>query len=65
MSEPENSELEKSILDFANQFMSQEGIKGKARRIKIAKIVETVGFDMQKVKVAYLRSTINDRIEHD
>ena len=59
------SELDKSIEDFANEFMRQEGIKGKARRIKIAKIVETVGFDMQKVKVAYLRSTINDRIKHE
>ena len=62
------SELEKSILDFANKFMQEAfpiPIKGKARRIKIAKIIETVGFDMQKVRVAYLRSTINDRIEHD
>ena len=61
------SELEKSIEDFANEFMRSftPPIKGKARRIKIAKIIETVGFDMQKVRVAYLRSTINDRIEHD
>lgn len=60
------SELEKSREDFANEFMGSftPPIKGKARRIKIMKIIETVGFDMQKVKVAYLRSTINDRIEH-
>lgn len=62
------SELEKSREDFAKKFMLEAfptPIKGKARRIKIMKIIETVGFDMQKVRVAYLRSTINDRIEHD
>jgi len=61
------SDLDKSVEDFANSFMKSQDppIKGKARRIKIKKIVETVGFDMQKVRVAYLRSTINDRIEHD
>ncbi len=61
------SEPDKSIENFANEFMQGESppIKGKARRIKIMKIIETVGFDMQKVRVAYLRSTINDRIEHD
>ena len=60
------SELDKSIEDFANEFMRTQDppIKGKARRIKIMKIIETVGFDMQKVKVSYLRSTINDRIEN-
>ena len=60
------SEVDKSIEEFANLFMTSMDppIKGKARRIKIMKIVETVGFDMQKVGVAYLRSTINDRIEH-
>jgi hypothetical protein len=60
------SEPDKSIENFANEFMSAQDppIKGKARRIKIMKIIETVGFDMQKVKVAYLRSTINERIEH-
>lgn len=55
---------EKSEVEiFANEFMATEGLKGKARRMKIMKIVEDVGFDMKKVKTSYLRSTINDRIK--
>ncbi|NHJ25460.1 MAG: hypothetical protein EAX89_12835 [Candidatus Lokiarchaeota archaeon] len=59
------SESEKKIEDFVQQFMAEEGLKGKARRIKIAKIVKEVGFDKQKVKVALLRSTITERIKHE
>jgi len=59
------SEPKKTVEDFAKEFMQEEALKGKARRIKIMKIIETVGFDKQKVKTALLRATINDRIEHD
>ncbi|MFW9952706.1 MAG: hypothetical protein ACFFKA_21505 [Candidatus Thorarchaeota archaeon] len=59
------SEREKKIEEFVQQFMAEEGLKGKARRIKIAKIVEQVGFDKNKVKVALLRSTITERINHE
>ncbi|MBN1800279.1 MAG: hypothetical protein JW891_02175 [Candidatus Lokiarchaeota archaeon] len=56
----EKSEIE----NFANEFMVVEGLKGKAKRMKIMKIVEQVGFDMKKLKTSYLRSTINERIAH-
>jgi hypothetical protein len=59
------SESEKKIEEFVQEFMAQEGLKGKARRIKIARIVEQVGFDKNKVKVALLRSTITERIHHE
>jgi hypothetical protein len=59
------AESEKKKEEFVAQFMAEEGIKGKARRIKIAKIVEQVGFDKAKVKVALLRSTITERINHE
>ncbi len=59
------SELKKTIEDYANEFMQEEGIKGKAKRIKIMRIIETVGFDKRKIKTALLRSTITDRIQHD
>ena len=45
--------------------MTEEGLKGKARRIKIMSIIDKVGFDKQKIKVAYLRSTIAERIHHE
>ena len=51
--------------EFAKEFMVEEGLKGKARRIKIMKIIETVGYDMGKIKTALARSTITDRIHHD
>ncbi|MFX1258726.1 MAG: hypothetical protein ACFFAN_12770 [Promethearchaeota archaeon] len=59
------SEHKKNIEDFANEFMREEGLKGKARRIKIMKIIETVGFDKRKIKTALLRSTIADRIKRN
>ncbi|MFX1396697.1 MAG: hypothetical protein ACFFAS_06590 [Promethearchaeota archaeon] len=56
---------EKSEIEiFANEFMAAEGLKGKARRIKIMNIIEEVGFDIKKIKTSYLRSTINDRINN-
>ena len=55
------SEIEK----FANEFMQEEGLKGKARRIKIIRIIENVGFDKKKVKIGLLRSTICERIKHE
>lgn len=61
MAEQEESKKE----EFAKEFMAEEGLKGKARRIKIMKIIETVGYDKRKVKTALARSTITDRIHHD
>ena len=51
--------------EFAKEFMAEEGLKGKARRIKIMKIIETVGYDKGKIKTALARSTITDRIQHE
>jgi hypothetical protein len=45
--------------------MTEEGLKGKARRIKIMTIIDKVGYDKAKIKVAYLRSTIAERIHHE
>lgn len=50
---------------FAKEFMLEEGLKGKARRIKIMRIIDQVGFDKKKIKVALLRSTITDRMHSD
>jgi hypothetical protein len=61
MSESEESKKE----NFAKQFMTEEGIKGKAKRIKIMKIIDRVGFNKSKIKTALLRSTINERIHSD
>ena len=52
------------IEEFANEFMQEEGLKGKARRLKIIKIIESVGLNKKKIKTSLLRSTINDRIHH-
>jgi len=61
MSESEMNEKE----EFAKQFMIEEGLKGKARRIKIMKIIDNVGYDKKKIRTALLRSTITERIQHD
>jgi hypothetical protein len=61
MSEAEEKKKE----DFAKEFMLEEGIKGKARRIKIMKIIDMVGYDKRKIKTALARSTIADRIQHE
>ena len=54
-----------NIESFANEFMAEEGLKGKAKRMKIMRIIESVGFDKRKVKTALLRSTIKSRITHE
>jgi hypothetical protein len=60
------SELEENKKEeFAKQFMLEEGLKGKARRIKIMKIIDKVGYDKIKIKTALLRSTIVERIQHE
>jgi len=51
--------------EFAREFMAEEGLKGKARRIKIMNIIDKVGYKKDKIKVAYLRSTISERIHHE
>jgi len=61
MSQQEDAKRE----EFAKEFMVEEGLKGKARRIKIIKIIETVGYDKRKIKTALARSTITDRIHHE
>jgi len=61
MAQQEDSKIEV----FAKEFMAEEGLKGKARRIKIMKIIETVGYDKGKIKTALARSTITDRIHHE
>lgn len=61
MSESEENKKE----EFAKEFMAEEGIKGKARRIKIMKLIDSVGYDKRKVKIALLRSTISERIQHE
>lgn len=61
MSESEENKKE----EFAKQFMLEEGLKGKARRIKIMKIIDKVGYNKIKIKTALLRSTIVERIQHE
>ncbi len=61
MSETEENKKE----DFAKEFMAEEGLKGKARRIKIMKIIDMVGYDKMKIRTALARSTIADRIQHE
>ena len=51
--------------EFAKLFMAEEGLKGKAKRIKIMKIIDTVGYNKGKIKTALLRSTLAERIQHD
>ena len=51
--------------EFAREFMTEGGLKGKAKRIKIMTIIDKVGYDKAKVRVAYLRATIQDRIQHE
>jgi hypothetical protein len=51
--------------EFAKEFMQDEGLKGRATRIKIMRIIDFVGFDKRKIKTALARSTINERIQHE
>ncbi|MFX0032243.1 MAG: hypothetical protein ACFE8E_08120 [Candidatus Hodarchaeota archaeon] len=55
-------QMENSKEEFAKEFMTEEGIKGKATRIKIMRIIDIVGYDKKKIKTALLKSTIKDRI---
>jgi len=55
-------QIENSKEEFAKEFMAEEGIKGKATRIKIMRIIDIVGYDKKKIKTALLKSTIKDRI---
>lgn len=61
MAESEENKKE----EFAKQFMVEEGLKGKAKRIRIMKIIDAVGYNKSKIRTALLRSTINERITHD
>ena len=56
---------EKEREDYANEFMAEEGLKGKNIRIELMKIIDTVGRSKEKIKTAYLRATINKRIQHN
>ena len=51
--------------DFAKLFMAEEGIKGKAKRIKIMNIIDKVGYDKRKIRVAFLRSTLTERVQRE
>jgi len=58
-----NEDKEKE--DYANDFMKEMGLKGKNTRIEIMKIIDMVGYSREKIKTAYLRATITERIHHD
>ena len=51
--------------EFAKAFMSEEGLKGKAKRLKIMRIIDMVGYDKRKVRNALQRSNIAEKISHD
>jgi hypothetical protein len=63
----ENEELEDKdkIEEFAREYMEEKGLRGKSRRMKIMRIIESVGFDKRKIETALQRATINKRIEHE
>ena len=61
MAESEENKKE----EFAKLFMAEEGLKGKSKRIRIMKIIDTVGYNKSKIKIALLRSTIKERINHE
>jgi hypothetical protein len=63
MDDSESEESKKE--EFAKNFMIEEGLKGKAKRIRIIKIIEKVGYNKNKIKVALLRSTIKERINYE
>lgn len=48
--------------EYAKKFMAEEGIKGKATRIKIMRLIDIVGYNKKKIKTALLKSNIMDRI---
>jgi len=60
------SEMEEQKKEaFAKEFMIEEGLKGKARRIKIMKIIDMVGYDKRKIKTALARSEITKFQDND
>ncbi len=63
MDESDSEESKKE--EFAKNFMIEEGLKGKAKRIKIIKLIDKVGYNKNKIKIALLRSTIKERINHE
>jgi hypothetical protein len=56
---------EKIKEEFAKEFMNEEGLKGKAKRLKIMRIIDMVGYDKRKIRNALLRSDIAEKISHD
>lgn len=51
--------------EFAKEFMKEEGLKGKAKRLKIIRIIDMVGYDKRKIRNALQRSNITEKIIHD
>jgi hypothetical protein len=56
---------EKFKEEFAKEFMNEEGLKGKATRLKIMRIIDMVGYDKRKIHNALQRSNIAEKITHD
>lgn len=52
------------IEEFAREYMEERELRGKSRRKKIMRIIETVGFDKRKIDTALQRATIHKRIDH-
>jgi hypothetical protein len=52
------------IEEFAREYMEERELRGKSRRMKIMRIIESVGFDKRKIDTALQRATINKRIDH-
>ncbi|MHA1195644.1 MAG: hypothetical protein ACTSRH_03895 [Promethearchaeota archaeon] len=48
--------------EYAKKFMEEQGLKGKAKRIEIMRIIDLVGYDKRKIKVALRRASISERI---
>ena len=51
--------------EFAKTFMIEEGMKGKSKRITIMRIIDKVGYDKKKIRIALKRSTIAERIDQE
>ncbi|MFW9898299.1 MAG: hypothetical protein ACFFDO_03455 [Candidatus Thorarchaeota archaeon] len=50
------SEIEENRkVDFANEVMNEEGLKGKPTLNKILKIIDNVGYDKERVKETFLK----------
>ncbi len=57
-------DLLKKKENYASEIMNEIGLKGKAKRLMIMKIIDNVGWDKAKIKTAILRSSIAERISH-